>query len=122
MCSLRAASLPLSQATLARLRTAGRTLSPAEAVATEGFEPVGRIVEDQRFDSPVKILTGKASSVIRHVSTTAEAAHHLLNAGPRKKTAGKWDAYGKFAALGTGDSRGTYQAARNDMRRSATDL
>lgn len=35
-------------------------------------------MEDQRFDEPVKILTGRASSVVRQVSTTAEAAQHLL--------------------------------------------
>lgn len=43
---------------------------------------MGRVVQDQRFDEPVKILTGKTSSVIRHVSTTAEAAQHLLYKWP----------------------------------------
>jgi len=35
-------------------------------------------MEDQHFDEPVKILTGKARSVIRQVSTIAEAAQHRL--------------------------------------------
>lgn len=35
-------------------------------------------MEDQRFDEPVQILTGKARSVTRQVRSTAEAAKYLL--------------------------------------------
>ncbi len=35
-------------------------------------------MEDQRFDEPVSILTGKARNVTRKVRSTAEAANYLL--------------------------------------------
>lgn len=39
-------------------------------------------VEDQRFDRPVKILTGRHATVVRQVTSTAEAADYLLHKWP----------------------------------------
>lgn len=35
-------------------------------------------MQDQRFDEPVQILTGKNKSVTRQVTSTADAANYLL--------------------------------------------